>query len=397
VTQTDSHTPAEVLQHYDVFDPEQNRAKWELFGYAREQCPVVRTDGNGGFWLVTRYEDIRRILEDWKTFSSLESPVMPTGMKMCPIDADPPEQTALRQVLNPLFSRGALTEYVPTMRSAACTQIDSWIDRGTMEVLTEFSGPYVGKLLTAVLFPDLREDEIEQAHRIALGVAEEGSPEVFGELMQMCVTYLARAREKGIADSADDGVVKRLLTAEIAGRPITEEEQLGALAILFLGGLSTTRDAIGNIIYRTATNPGVEDRLRDRSWVKRDLDEFLRLDPPVACMARVATRDVELNGVLIRKGERLQLRYDSANRDENQFPGADHLVFGAPRTGHVAFGIGVHRCIGSNMARLQIEVAFEELLGRIKNLRLVDPAACVWVPGQTTALGAVNVAFDKVA
>jgi cytochrome P450 len=393
MTTADTETLDSLLHTWDFASDEHNRRKWDIFGYAREGCPVARTEQAGGFWLVTRYEDVKRVLEDWRTFSSTESPITPSPVSLCPIDDDPPVQTAARQLLNPLFSRGAVAKYEPAMRAAARALIPNWIDRGSVELLTEFAGPYVAAMLTEVIFTDFGPEDTARAQNIALRSAEDPSPQVFIDLFGLCSEYLAAARERGVTE---DGVVYRLLNGTFNGEPVPEDKQLGVLGILVLGGLDTTRAAIGNIAYRLAANPGTEDRLRNPAWVKRDLDEFLRLDSPVACMARVATRDVELSGALIKAGERVQVRYDSANRDESRFPGADTLAFDEARSGHAAFGFGVHRCIGSNLARLQIEVAYDELLRQIKNLRLAPGAEITWMPGNSNALHAVNLEFDRV-
>jgi cytochrome P450 len=314
-------------------------------------------------------------------------------VSLCPISEDPPVQTAARQLLNPLFSRGAVARHEPTMRSAARALIANWIDRGSVELLTEFSGPYTATVLAEAIFPDFGAENLERATRLALAFADDHSPQVFIDLAGICVEYLTAARERGVAE---DGLAYRLLNGTFDGAPIPEDKQLGMLVILLFGGLETTRAAIGSIAYRVATGPGTEDRLRDPDWVRRDLDEFLRLDSPVSCMARVATRDVELNGAHIKAGERVQVRYDSANRDSARFSDADTLVFDEPRSGHAAFGFGVHRCVGSNLARLQIEIAFDELLKQVRNLRLAPGAEITWMPGNTSILHAVNLEFDRV-
>jgi cytochrome P450 len=394
MTVTDTSSLDSMLHTWDFQSTDHHRLKWEIFGYARDRCPVARTEEGGGFWLVTRYEDVKRVLEDWRTFSSTQSPVVPSPVSLCPITDDPPVQTAARQLLNPLFSRGAIARFEPKMRAAARRLIGNWIDRGSVELLNEFAGPYVAAMLTEIIFTDFGPEDTARATNIALRSAEDPSPQVFIDLFGLCSEYLAAARDRGVTR---DGVVYRLLNGKFDGQPIPPDKQLGVLGILVLGGLDTTRAAIGNIAYRVTQTPGLEGRLRDPAWVKRDLDEFLRLDSPVACLARVATRDVELNGVHIKAGERVQVRYDSANRDESKFHDADQLVFDEPRGGHAAFGFGVHRCIGSNLARLQIEVAYDELLRQVTNLRLAGDAEVVWMPGNSNALHAVNLEFDRIS
>jgi cytochrome P450 len=393
MTAEDTAKLGSMLHTWDYMSVAHERLKWEIFGYARAQRPVARTEEGGGFWLVTRYDDVKRVLEDWETFSSTESGVTPSTVSLCPITDDPPVQTAARQLLNPLFSRGAVAKYEPAMRSAARALIANWIDRGSVELLTEFSGPYVAAVLTEAIFPDFGPEDLERAMHLALASSEDPSPQVFIDLFGLCAGYLTAARERGVTE---DGVVYRLLNSAFDGAPIPQDKQLGMLGILMLGGLETTRAAIGSIAYRVATSPGTEDRLRDPDWVRRDLDEFLRLDSPVACMARVATRDVELNGAHIKAGERVQVRYDSANRDPSRFRDADTLVFDEPRGGHAAFGLGVHRCVGSNLARLQIEIAFDELLKQVRNLRLTPGAEITWMPGNSNVLHAMNLEFDRV-
>lgn len=381
-----------VLASFDFFSREHNKLKWHVFAEARSTCPVAQTESNGGSWLVTRYDDVRGVLEDWETFSSVNSTFVPAGISLCPIDVDPPVQSAVRRELNPLFSRSALAPYEPAMRDAARRLIGNWVERGTVEVLSEFASPYVGQLLTKVVFNDMTSDELAHAQELAVEVAENASAEIYGELFSTCTEYLRRAKRGGVPD----GVVARLIDCEVDGKAIAEEQQVGALAILLIGGLDTTKSAIGSIVYRVSQEPYLEFRLRDPSWIRRDLDEFLRLDSPVPGMMRTATRDVELGGVTIKRGERVQLRYDSANRDDSRFSNPDALTFDEPRGGHTAFGLGVHRCIGSNMARMQIEVAFDELLARIENIRLAPGAEINWVPGLGNSLEKVDIVFDKL-
>ncbi|GAA1518277.1 cytochrome P450 [Nocardioides humi] len=390
-------TTHDRLRHFNYFDPADTADKWALFDHARSHAPVVRTDheaSGGPFYLLTRYDDVRRVMEDWETFSSTQSPLVATGVpSLSPIDDDPPFQGEVRKLLNPLFSRSALAPYEQAMHDTARSLIEEWLDDGQVEILNRYAGPYIGRMLIKVIFNDLTREELDVAQEIALEVAEAANPEVFARLFGICSEYLERAKRRGING---DGVLARLVNARIDGAPIPTEKQIGCLGILVLGGLDTTRAAIGNITYRLTQQPELEQRLRDPRWVRRDMDEFLRLDSPVGAMARVATRDVELNGVLIRKGERVQARFDAANRDPEKFTDPGSLHFDEARSGHAAFGMGVHRCLGSNMARMQIEIAFQELLARITRLRLAPGAEVAWAPGQSNCLHAVDIEFDRV-
>jgi cytochrome P450 len=148
------------------------------------------------------------------------------------------------------------------------------------------------------------------------------------------------------------------------------EEQVGATTILFTGGLDTTKAALGNIIVHLPGNPAIEARMRNPDWVKSALDEFLRLDSPIAFMARTVTKDTEIGGCPLHPGDRVAVHYASANRDASRFGHPAELDFERERNPHAAFGLGPHRCIGLHFARLQIEIGFEELLARVTNIRI---------------------------
>jgi cytochrome P450 len=382
-----------MLHTWEYTSHGHNDRKQDIFRYARQNCPVARTEEGGGFWLVTRYDDVKTVLEDWEIFSSTQAPIVPTPVSLAPLTEDPPFQSALRQLLNPMFSRIAVTRFEPETRELARDLIATWIDRGSVELISEYSGPYTSANLAQCVFPGFGPEELRRGAEIALRTTHDPTPQAFIDLLEFCTEYLATVRDQGMAG---DGVIRRLMDGSIDGKPIPEDKLIGVLCVLVLGGLETTRGAIGNIAYRVATTPGLEDRLRDPGWTRHDLDELLRLDSPVTCMARVATRDVELNGAHIKAGERIQVRYDSANWDEDRFPNANTLVFDTERGGNAAFGLGVHRCVGSHLARFQIKVAFEELLARIGNLRLAPDTEITWIPGNTRQLHAVNLEFDRV-
>jgi len=186
------------------------------------------------------------------------------------------------------------------------------------------------------------------------------------------------------------------VSGNVQGRPLTEDEKLGMLLNLFLGGLDTTRAAIASIVGNLVQNPGLEQRLRNPDWVKSDLDEFLRFDSVVTALGRQVTGDTELGGTQLHEGDRVLVHYYSANHDSARFAGPDRLDFARDSNPHVAFGVGVHRCLGSNLARLQIRIAFDELLARVENIRLTDPDVEIrYLPGPSRMPVSMRVSFDK--
>jgi len=385
-----------LLASFNLFDPEHEDWKYDAFAYAREHCPVVRTETEltGPMWMVTRYADVRRVLEDPQTFSSEGGSPAPTPIGLGPLDSDPPLHTLFRKLLNPYLSRKYSLTFEDEMRSIARELIDGFVDNGKVELLSEFAGPFVSRVLASVVFNETDMTKMEHAKEVVFRVTEDGTEEAFMGLGMLAAEYLAAATEN---PPEEDGILRSLVTGEIGGEPLDPQKALGAICVLFLGGLDTTRSAIGTIAMYVALQPELEARVRDPRWVRNDMDEFIRLTSPVASFGRTVTADTEVGGCPMKKGDRVLVRFDSANRDEEKFPNAEQLQFDPPRGGNAGFGLGIHRCIGMHLARVEIAVAFEELFSRITNLRFDgEPGSLKWAPGIANCPDRVPLTFDKL-
>jgi cytochrome P450 len=148
-----------LVRQWDMYDPEHEKLRWDVLGHARRHCPVPWTDGAGGFYLVTRYEDVRQVLSDWEDFSSTEGLPTPMPIRLCPIDADPPLHTDLRALLNPLFSRSYLRRYEPMIRATAARLVEQWAPRGEVELIGEFAAPFVGLVLMQIVMGDMEPEQ----------------------------------------------------------------------------------------------------------------------------------------------------------------------------------------------------------------------------------------------
>lgn len=381
-------------ENLDLFDPEHSRDKWELLARAREHQPLLRTEADGGYYLVTRYDDARRVLQDPATFSSDQVSVKPSPVRIPPLDADPPLHQDFRAILNPYLARGYLMRFEPEMRKIAAAAIESWAHRGECEFVSEFAVPYTSSILARVIFDEQDADRIGEAVKVINRIATEQSPEAFFDMALLCARYLAEREDAG---HRSDDLLGAILSGTVdGGRPLTEDERLGVVTVLFFGGLDTTRAAISNIMVNLTADPALETRLRDPGWVRQDLEEFLRFESPVTFMGRVVTRHTELGGVPLVPGDRLVVHFASANRDEEKFPEADRLRFDRVRAGHAGFGLGIHRCVGSNLARIQLAVAYEELLGRLHTVRRASEQPIEYATGQVHGPERLPITFEVV-
>ena len=384
---------AAILAEYDLHADETADVTDDLFDYARSKCPVPHSRANGGYYLVTRYDDVRAALTNEAVFSSACSKMLPPTqtIPLLPIDFDPPLQNEYRRLLNKYFSKAGLAKTEGAIRAVARQLVDGFIESGQIDVLEDYATPLTSAALTRVIL-NIDDEELTRTavHQVE-AIGAHNRPEAWQELTAFLTSLLA-AREPGPADN----VFQAIVSGNVQGRPLTEDEKLGMLLNLFLGGLDTTRAAIASIVGNLVQNPGLEQRLRNPDWVKSDLDEFLRFDSVVTALGRQVTGDTELGGTQLHEGDRVLVHYYSANHDSARFAGPDRLDFARDSNPHVAFGVGVHRCLGSNLARLQIRIAFDELLARVENIRLTDPDVEIrYLPGPSRMPVSMRVSFDK--
>lgn len=382
---------AALLAQFNLFDDGDFARMPDAMEYARSRCPVVHTSAYGGMYMVTRFDDVKAILSDPETFSSAESTPLPSPVHLPPLDVDPPQHSEFRKLLNPFFARPYLLKFEGVLREIARQAIDTFVDRGTMEFVDEFAIPFSSAAAAKIVFDEDDEDRLARAVAAVERIVRENSPESYEGLAVLAAEYLAARAEAG-----GDGIIAAIVRATVDGRPLTLEEQIGIVTVLFIGGLDTTRGAIANIAAALAQDPSLEAVVRKPDWTRDELDEFLRYNSPVIALRRLVTRDVSLGGHQLHKGDIVMNMYASANRDGTHFPDANNLNFDLHDRNHLAFGHGIHRCLGATFARLQIKVAFEELLARITNLRLDGPdAGPDYQAGAVYAPKRLVLAFDR--
>src|SRR6516165_7333775 len=208
---------AALLASFDTFAAEHEEWKYDAFAYARKRCPVtlVAPESTGPMWMITRYADVRRVLEDPETFSSQGGSPAPTPIGLGPLDSDPPLHTAFRKLLNPYLSRKYSLTFEDEMRSIARELIDGFIDKGKVEFLGEFAGPFVSRVLASVVFKETDMAKMERAKEVAFAVTEDGTEEDFMNLGMLAAEYLAAATEN---PPEEEGILRSLVTGTVDGK-----------------------------------------------------------------------------------------------------------------------------------------------------------------------------------
>lgn len=383
---TEGESVLDWATDFDHTEPAYNENVHEIWADLRSSCPVAHSDRFGGTWLPTRHDDISAIAYDMENYTSLGvvvSPFRPDDTRPMggapPITSDPPFHAEARRLLLAPFSPKLIAGWEDRTRDL-CRQLiaDLPVEDGVVDVAQNYTQHIPVKVIAAMLgVPETDGDLFREFIRRIL--ESPGTTEVAEE--ETLEYYLLQKLEEHRAEPRDD-LISYLLAAEFAGESLSEQHIVGSVLLLLLAGIDTTWSAIGSSLWHLATHP--EDRRRlvdDPSLMPTAVEELLRAYAPVT-MARLAAKDHELNGCPVSEGDWMLLPFPAANRDPEMFDRADEVIIDRARNRHAAFGLGVHRCLGSNLARLELRVALEEWLAAVPEFSLAEGTKVRWSTGQ---------------
>jgi cytochrome P450 len=370
-------------------EPEWSADPYPIQDDLRQRCPIAHTGRFGGGWLPTRYEDVAAIAYDTEHFSSRSiimsnfrppHEVAPVGGSP-PISSDPPFHHDARRLLLPAFTKAAVARQEPATREFCHSLVDAFGERAVVDAASEYAQHIPIRVIADMLgfpaedgprFREFVENTLEGVNL---------PPDERIERMQQLFDYLIEQIRDHLDHPRDD-LTSFLINAELYGRKLEADHVAGTMALLLIAGIDTTWSAIGASLWHLAKNP--EDRSRlvaDRSLVPTATEEFLRAYAPVT-MARLVKEDIRWHGVDMKADDWILLSFPAANRDPAQFDRAGEVVIDREVNRHAAFGLGIHRCVGSHLARMELRVALEVWLERIPGFTLEDPSAVRWSAGQ---------------
>ena len=402
---------ADWATDFDHVDPGYAARAPEIWDELRRECPVAHSDRYGGAWLPVRHTDVCAIAKDTDTFSSNGvvvhdgRPDIPPPVGFAPpITSDPPFHRIAREFLLPAFAPKPIEAKREATRETCRELLDSLlagVESGRTDIV-DAALSYTQHIPVQVIadmlgVPRSDGDQFRVfIHRIMEAPGTEQHVE-YEDSIDFYLDTLIAARAK----EPQDDLISRMTHATIEGHRLEHEHVRGTCGLLIIAGVDTTWSAIGASLWHMAQNP--EDR---RRWVEDPevrpfaVEEFLRFYAPVT-MARLVANDTEFAGRSMRADDWVLLPFPAANRDPEAFEDAGEFVIDRHRNRHVAFGLGIHRCLGSNLARMELTVALEEWMARVPHFELADPAAVTWSTGQirgprTLPLRILNGAADPL-
>lgn len=365
-----------------VFDPTVSDTAVDphgLYRAMRAHCPVAHSDRFGGFWAVTKYDDVRRVLTESDTFITSVQNIVPkiafTGRRP-PLHLDPPEHTVYRRVLNPLMSSTRVAAVEPVVRGYAERCLAPMLQRGGGDFGVEFAGNFPIMSFARFLNVDSQVMARVQEHFLEFNRAiKDDEPEAMraASLELYTVTRELIADRSARPADPDTDPATALLAARVDGQPLPREMVVGTLRQVLLVGIVAPRFVLGSFAVHLAQDPALQQQLRQEpELIPAAVEELLRLYSPYRGFARTPNRDVEIRGCPIGRDEPIAMVFTSANRDEEVFEDPDTFRLGRPPR-HLAFGLGPHQCPGAAWARMELRVALEELLGRTESFSLAGP------------------------
>jgi len=380
---------------FDPDLPEDFDSAHKDYARLRRECPVAHTDRLGGFWALTRYEDVERAASDPKTFTTTVQNVIPkvafTGRRP-PLHLDPPDHTPYRRALNPLLSKERSDALEPVARKLARDMLAPMVKKGGGDICAEFSSYLPVHVFGEWMrFPAEWLDRLHDTGRAFILAVHSTKAEAMKET-SLKLYEIARAliadRQVNPQDPEIDPT-SALLAARVEGEPLPEELVVGTVRQVLVVGMVAPMVMVGSIAVHLSRDRALQHRLRDEpALIPPAVEEFLRLYSPYRGFARTPTRDIEIGGRCIAKDEAVALVYASANRDEEVFPKGDRFVLSRPNIDkHLAFGRGPHNCPGIHIGRMELCVALEELLAATREFELAGEI----VPTRWPEIGALSV------
>ncbi|WP_180994351.1 cytochrome P450 [Bacillus sp. Marseille-P3661] len=333
---------------------------------------MAHTDQVGGAWGFFKYEDIVKATLDIETFSNGES--RNRDLPRYPLEADPPFHTAYRKILQPFFNSRVMDEWEHIVRNLVIEMLEPLIFKKEMDMAKDFN--YILPVRVILSFLHLPDQDCYRIGQLSEDIYHSSygkNPEKYAATVESLKLYCHKAvagRKTSPLDPQKD-MISKLLQSQIDNQDISVKSVAGILHLLLTAGHDSTTSSLGIIINYLAQNPNDQKRIRENtSLIPMAIEEILRYETPVQRMPRTITKDFDLHGQKLKKGEKVFLVWGSANRDEEVFDNADKCIIDRKPNRHLVFGHGIHHCLGAPLARLELRVALEELLHRTKSFEL---------------------------
>ncbi|MBB6409186.1 cytochrome P450 [Mesorhizobium sangaii] len=367
----------QIPEDLDIHDPAFVRDPFTAYDRLRLECPIARSNKHGGFWLMTRYEDVRASAINWRDYTSSVAgvtaiPVItPRTEPMLPIEIDPPRHSRYRALVNPVFTPERVAEITPCIGRLAASILERMAEKESADAVAEFCVPVAIASLAAFTDVPLADSEhwvgwITKMFNVSDPVAGAAASR---DLVVYIDGLIAARRAAPTGD-----FISMLMAAEIDGESLDDGQIRSFMTVVFGAGFETTADGLSVMLHWLAEHPADLARLAaEPALIPTAVEEFLRFSSPIQIFGRNAARDLFVHERRMRAGDIVALGFGSANRDPTVFEAPDELRLDRKPNRHLTFGAGPHLCAGAGVARMEFAVTLEALIEAGIGLAL-DPA-----------------------
>jgi cytochrome P450 len=382
---------------FDHYDPDYARNPYPALAELRERCPVVHSDDHGGYWMVSNHEFVRHVALHPEIFSTQYTTVPPLfafgEVRIAPLQLDPEDHGRVKQLLTPPFGPARAAALEESTRAAAVAILDDLVSKGRFDASQDFARLVPTGVIGQLLGIPEEFDRLTGWVKRMVEHITDAPEDMMAAGMEMFL-FMNELVDKRRAEPGSD-IISAMLASEVDGQRLEPMEVVMSAVTFVLAGIDTAWSTLGSALHYLATHPDDQQRLRDEpELLETAREEFLRAFAPVAS-ARVAKEDTELGGETIKAGEMVLVSFPSGCRDGAEFEAPDEVRLDRTPNRHLAFGTGIHRCLGVNVARMELRVGLEEFLRRVPPFRLDgDEADAVdWTLGQVRGPKKLLVTF----
>lgn len=407
---TVADVPPNLVVDFDVYDPihtipvdrmQENVAELARLG------PLVYSTAHGGHWIVTHYAEVQDIMRRPEVFSSYPNNLVNAAQgKFLPLELDPPEHTAYRQALQPIFSPTRMRALEVEIRGIVTTLIDGFAAKGRCEYVAEFAHELPSQVFMAMMgWPMEDAPFFAENSNVSLlgrpGDTPEQAAESRAQAAYSTYSYFAKMITErraaldagGKVTDVTSEIIQQTLDLPDGKRQLTDDELCRSLFLLLMGGMHTVQGSLAWAVMHLSQSPDQRRLLlEDPGKIAGAVEEILRMEAQVAA-GRRAVADVEIGGVQVRAGDQMLLMLCSANRDSAEFDDPNELKIERSPNRHVTFGSGPHRCVGSHLGRIELKIAIEELNKRIPDFRLDPDDSPLVMPSQVRSVARLPIVF----
>ena len=359
--------------------------------------PIGWSEKHDGFWVVVGYDAGREIFQNPAAFSSAEPTfpgyATPYGRPLMLAAQDEPDHKKYRQLVQGPFSPKGAAAMTDVLRATTNDLIDKWIGEGRVDVVSGLANELPARAIAAILGVPPEHGDVYRTWTHAMAQGVHTDPEGAERHMQEMMAWFEPLLEDRRRNPGDD-VLSGVIRAEVDGQKLSDDDVKDFFAILLLGGIDNTTKLLSNMLWRLAWDKELRRRLIDHpETLPMAIDEFLRYYSP-AMTARVVKEPISLQGVDMEPGQHVLKVLPIMNRDSRQFPNPDTLIPDRNPNRHVALGLGIHRCLGAHLIKIEARVAAEEFLRRIPAFELDLSRNTEWLPGQVSGMQVVPIVFN---